>query len=345
MAYNATATDSKTGDKFVLYLGMNYGVSVNNFLMEASALPDVLNIRDVPTLVQPAYSLGRKFIQATWVKSCLHLTKDRHATMGDWAHSPTRIANRIISTAEVTINTADEFELLGYIEDGTPRLANKKEEEKTWQNRFSGRSITLPCQIYQMAPIHPSMFPPMARAYYPYARDTEAIRTYQEGEVSPRHSELMNVIVTRGQPGRYTHGGAYTSEIYRRQLHLAGPTGPAARRLDFDDNQEKQAEPIYGKDPAKYKVTITNNKVAASASRDEAGTSAQQLSSPRRWKPPKRGGVFINTKVRSPAKPATPTKRKKAEKPASTSKYGRMEDYFPSPGRNYREEDTDDSAA
>ena len=359
MAFMGEGMDRRTGDKFQLYLGMNYAVPVNSFLMDGQSLPDSFSVRNIPTLVLPCYASGRKFIGGTWLFSDLYMTKIQNLSMGDFAHNSIRASNSAVELVEARIDPSVEYDVLGYLEDGSPKLGLKRAEDKTWQHRFGTKSFSLPIQIYQLAPIQPGMFPPVMRAYYPYARDIASIKSYQESEISPReiaprHSAVMEMFIDRYRRKPYIHGGPVTDDIYR---------GPI-RKLDMDV-EVTNSRPIFPDNPARYKVTFPNKKVPAAtatsaqaSSTDQAGpspgirpsTSRQEnmarsdTSSPVTGAGPFATSPRFNTKPkyfpprgsRGSPKKKTPTKRgSSATREAAPSKLRKMSDFYSKVGGNY----------
>ena len=269
MAFMGEGTDKKTGDKFQLYLGMNYAVPVNSFLMDGQSLPDSFSVRNIPTLVLPKYAPGRKFIAGTWLFSDLYMTKIQNLSMGDFAHNQIRASNSAVDLVEARIDPSLEYDVLGYLEDGSPKLGLKRVEDKTWQHSYGTRTITVPIQIYQLAPIQPGMFPPVMKAYYPYARDIASIKSYQETEISPReiaprHSAVMEMLIDRYRKKPYVHGGPVTDDVYR---------GPI-RKLDMDV-ESYNSRPVFPVNPARYQVTFPNKKAPVATA--TSATSAQNV--------------------------------------------------------------------
>ena len=100
------------------------------------------------------------------------------------------------------------------------------------------------------------------KAYYPYARDTAAIRSYQEAGLSPRdivpvHPAVMDMMVDRHRIKVVQPGEPFSSEVNR---------GPI-KKLDMDV-QDYSTRMMFPVNPSYYKVTISNRK------KPEASTSA-----------------------------------------------------------------------
>ena len=153
MAFMGWATDKRTGDSYQLYLGLNYAVPVNAFWMDGDGLPNSFTVKNVPTLVLPLYKPDKKFIQATWLYSELYLTKERSLSMGDFAHNTTRATNGAVETVEARIDPCQEYDVLAYQEDGTPKLGIKPVSERNWQHNRGAKPFSVEVQIYQLAPI------------------------------------------------------------------------------------------------------------------------------------------------------------------------------------------------
>ena len=258
MATMMRATDDKTGDTFEAILGLAFASRYNTFITDGQSLPDALTMSDVPTLVIPGQSSNKKFIKATWVKADIYMYKNKALSLGDWACNSIRSANNAIGDVRMKIDPNLEFQVLGYMEDGEPKLGIRKDEEKAWDHDYQpGKTITMKCQVYQVAQISPRMFPPTARAMYPYARDPEAIKSYQMSEISPKNEAMLTNMLTRHKPINSDRGDPITNDNFRKPLNKPRQT---SRRLEYKDTPDSEDGQVYPEDPANFRISIVNDK-------------------------------------------------------------------------------------